>query len=236
MRRSLIDKPREGLKDITMSKKLTKAQIKAITTTVRSNLILMVKAANKDAEATLALKASKIGTYGLAVNSAIACKGDVAVFEGIFDSFMKDIRENVNGIAKKNGCKASEKKKGQFVVPGAVSSAKSHLKRAMVFDVSLTDEEDAPRAFSAIRDDASTLQAAYDLESADDETKERIGLLATLDQLAERASSLDGAELHEMANMVDALYASLNPAHVEDGVGDALESVDNTVVDIAATA
>lgn len=199
---------------------MSNANEKQTVTFIRRKFSAMLKAAINEDIAAARLKQKKAGTYTLSVEAAIKCNGNEKLWDTVVGDFIDDVRNNVNGIAEKNNCDPSIKTPGKYKVPSSLSTAKSHLKRAMKFGVELVDEHGKPRAFSQIREEASKAQMQYDKEHADAETRDRLEIAETAGAIIERSKKLSGAELAALKDIINGVYKELNAV----GAGDTIEA------------
>lgn len=179
---------------------------------------LLASAALSQVKASAAVQAAQEkakGAYALFVEAAIEAKTPDTLAEAADDLFT-EIRstgkvKGENGKAVSIGAKANKDGTG-YLVPSAISAAKSYMLDAMTRSIPLV-EDGKPRAFSAIRTDVQTAKQAEREATAtgDEALRIRAGkLLAILvDQLADRKGEA-------LARTCKAIEAAFKAAQVGD--------------------
>lgn len=105
---------------------------------------------------TDALRGKREGAYSLYVKAAIAA-GSVEALGMASDRLFAAIRKDGKVKGRDIGAKLNREGTA-YVIPSAVSSAKSYLMDALAHKVPLTDAEGAPRAYTAIRGDVMLIK------------------------------------------------------------------------------
>lgn len=137
------------------------------------------------------------GAYTMAVEAAVLAR-NADVLESAYDSVFEEIRTTgklVGADGKAHGVNAKANKEGTgYLIPSAISSAKSYLLEAMSRAIPLT-EDGEPRAFSAIRKDVMTAKEQERRQSATGDEALRIATLDMLAALTEAVRTSEGAKL-----------------------------------------
>lgn len=183
---------------------------------------------------TDALKGKREGAYSLYVKAAIAA-GSVEALGIASDKLFAAIRKDGKVRGKDIGAKLN-KEKTAYVVPSAISAAKSYLSDALKSKVPLTDDEGAPRAYTAIRNDVMHIkrEEKESAKSSTDKVKEAVKKIAAdLQPVAVAMSKLDcsGLTLHrrdllirlsELADLISKEENEKDAGDLHDRINDAL--------------
>ena len=168
---------------------------------IQSNIIAAIKESN-----LVKAQADKVATRKAGVYStftAIASESGREAFEVAVTEVFEAIKANIEGIAVETKCKPG-KKEGTYTVPSAAMSAKSTLLAAFEYGVPMLDDEtDAPRAFSAIRDEVKAARDAEKQAGRTDAEETRDNVAAQLEALADqlREQDVDDVMADSMARL-----------------------------------
>lgn len=151
---------------------------------------------------------TRIGAYTLYVQAAIVADGTDTLTRAS-DLLFEQIRttgrvKDESGTARMIGAKPNKDGSG-FIVPSAISAAKSYLIDAIVRDIPLIDGED-PRSFNAIRKDVMAAKEAEKRAALTGVDAMRAEVLDLVARLAETAKDADEATLQAIGEHLEGFY------------------------------
>lgn len=147
------------------------------------------------------------GAYTGTISVALEFTSDPDGFDEAMGELFDGIRANTDGLARR--VSAAKAKKGEaYVVPNALSAARSVIKGAFEFGVSFHDEDGEIRSFGGIRKD---LRAAQQAEKDAERQPYEISRDLLVARLIEAAERLGKVEVDILAGtMCDALNDTVN--------------------------
>jgi len=169
--------------------------------TIQTQLLEAIKESNLVKAQDDKVKTRKLGVYSQF--TAIASESGQEAFEVAVTEVFEAIKANTDGVAVATKCKAG-KKEGTYTVPSAAMSAKSTLLSAFKYGVTMLDDEsDAPRAFSAIRDDVKVAKQIESEAGRTEAQETRDNVALQLEALAEvlREQDVDDVMADSMARL-----------------------------------
>lgn len=178
-----------------------------LNSTIRALLVKGAIACNKVAADAAKVNEKRTGAYSLFVLAGIAA-GNAETLTTVADALFSEIRQSgkvADDKGKSVQVATKRNEKGDaWVIPNALSSAKSTILSAFELGVDLGSESE-PNPFSAIRTAVKVKRA--EAEAAKDQhAKQRAEVLAALATIRETAEKADGETL---ARIADALIAAL---------------------------
>ena len=174
---------------------------------------LLVQACLSSVKASAAVQAAQEkakGAYTLYVLAAIEAKTPETLAAASDDLFTEirttgKVRDD-KGRAQSIGAKPNKDATG-YLVPSAISSAKSYMLEAMTRGIALVEDGKA-RPFSAIRGDVQTAKQAEREATATGDEKVRIHALKMLSVLTDQVSERKGEDLARMHKAIEACYVA----------------------------
>jgi hypothetical protein len=162
------------------------------------------------------VKEKAVGAYTLFVEAA-KLSPDAETLEAAAEVLFGQIRASgtvtgPKGKAVSLGCKPNKEGTG-FIIPSAISSAKSVMVDALTRAVPLKDEE-GDRAFSAIRKDVQAIKAKERRETA---TGDEAMRFECRDLLSALSDAVDGAKGDDLAAILSALRELVGDGAESDG-------------------
>ena len=170
-------------------------------------IIGAIKEASNVAVAADKVSKRKAGIYTSLMG--LAAKTGHAEFLSSCDAVFNAIAANTDGLAKALKCKTN--KKGKFLVPSNVSSAKSVIKAAFETNTPLLEDNGEVRPFTAVRTDVQTARKLEATAKLSDEERERIEArdeaVAALKEMAESLAKIevDGAQADHLRALTTSL-------------------------------
>ena len=183
--------------------------------TVRDLLVAFAGGASVLSAEQAALTEKRAGTYSNMVAAGIL-SGSAATFERECDTFMADIRLNVNGIARKLKCAVAKKQpkdqpksKPVFTIPSGFSAAKSYILGAYKHGVLLADGNE-PRAYGAIRKDVDACNAAAEVSALKDDALKAHKIREQWELISERLDKMGTDDLVFVAESLAEIISETN--------------------------
>jgi hypothetical protein len=154
------------------------------------------------------LNEKRAGAYVLFPMAGMAAK-DATEFEAAAESLFAEIRStgkvSDGGKAHSLNCKVNKDKSG-YLVPSAISSAKSVVLSAMTNGIALSEKGEA-RTFGEIRKDVQAVNAKEKRETAVGDER---AMIDGQDSIAALSEALEGAKGAELARIVRELAATVD--------------------------
>lgn len=183
-------------------------------TTLNHVMSILSQAAIESGNATkqaAKLDGTRKGAYALYVQAAIVSDGTNMLkqaSEALFQMIRTTGRVvDAEGKSRNIGAKPNKDGTG-FVVPSAISAAKSYLLDAMERDIPLQDPDGSERAFTAIRKDVMAAKEAERRAALTGDEALRASALDLLGSLVESVKDADGAALAALAASIETLAVS----------------------------
>lgn len=189
--------------------------------------MLLVESAIASAMVTaeqMELDGKKVGAYSLAVQAAAEC-GDAVVLSGEYDKLFAEIRTSgsvVNGKKKVAlGCKANKEGTG-FLIPSAISSARSYMTDALTSKIPLVSAKGELRSFSEIRRDVQKVKADDKRATAKGDDLARIECADFLAVISEKVKTAKGADLAMIRDTLATIGAKVEKTAPRQSAGAAM--------------